>query len=74
MIVAATKNPAGQPVIIVGLTEADSVEMRKGLTKVKEGNLEYGFSSLVTFNATVIQCSTRTATRRTSNHATSYLR
>ena len=48
MIVAKGQSPVGQ-VIIVGLTESDVAEMRKGLTKTKQGNELYGFSSLVVF-------------------------
>lgn len=48
MIVAKGDSPIGQ-VIIVGLTERDVSEMRKGLTKTKQGNPLYGFSSLVVF-------------------------
>jgi hypothetical protein len=48
MIVAKGQSEIGQ-IIIVGLTEADVAEMRKGLTKTKQGNELYGFSSLVVF-------------------------
>jgi hypothetical protein len=48
VIVAKGESPIGQ-VIIVGLTEADIETMRKGLTKVKQGNPLYGFSQLICF-------------------------
>lgn len=48
MIVAAGKSPQGR-VLIVGLTDADVAEMKKGLTKTKQGNADYGFSSMVVF-------------------------
>ncbi len=35
--------------IIIGLTQADVNEMKKGLTKVKQGNPAYGFKSLMVF-------------------------
>lgn len=49
MIVAAGIGADGGNRIIVGLTEADIVELRKGLTKTKQGNAQYGFKSLVVF-------------------------
>lgn len=49
MIVAGAKNHRGDNVIVVGLTEGDVTQMRKGLTKTKQGNEAYGFSSLVVF-------------------------
>jgi hypothetical protein len=48
MIVAAADTITGRT-IVVGLSEADIAELRKGLTKVKQGNTAYGFSSLVVF-------------------------
>lgn len=48
MIVAKGDGAVGQ-VIIVGLTESDIAEMRKGLTKIKQGNPLYGFSQLICF-------------------------
>lgn len=37
MIVAVGREAAGGECVIVGLTEADIAEMRKGLTKTKQG-------------------------------------
>lgn len=48
MIVARGQSPTGQ-VLIVGLTESDVAQLRKGLTKTKQGNEAYGFSSLIVF-------------------------
>ncbi|MBL9123306.1 MAG: hypothetical protein JNG90_06705 [Planctomycetaceae bacterium] len=49
MIVAAGVGATGGRVLMVGLTEADILQLRKGRTKTKEGSPEYGFSSLVVF-------------------------
>jgi hypothetical protein len=51
MIVGVGKSPIGN-VLLIGLIESDIDEMRKGLTKTKEGSPEYGFSSLVVFMGT----------------------
>ena len=48
MIVAAGELNGGH-MLIVGLTEADIDEMRKGLTKTKHGSPEYGFREMVVF-------------------------
>lgn len=48
MIVAKTEGNVGQ-MIVVGITEADVEEMRRGLTKIKQGNPLYGFSQLIVF-------------------------
>ncbi|MBL9123025.1 MAG: hypothetical protein JNG90_05295 [Planctomycetaceae bacterium] len=49
MIVAAAIGETGGRILMVGLTEADILQLRKGRTKTKEGSSEYGFSSLVVF-------------------------
>lgn len=49
MIVAAGERSQQGHVLIVGLTEADVAEMRKGLTKTKQGNPQYGFHSMIVF-------------------------
>lgn len=48
MIVAMGETTIGKSVII-GLTDADWEQMKKGLTKTKEGGRGYVFSSLVVF-------------------------
>lgn len=49
MIVGIGKEAAGGDCVIVGLTEADIAEMRKGLTKTKQGGPEFGFRSMIVF-------------------------
>jgi hypothetical protein len=49
MIVGIGKEAAGGDCVIVGLTEADIAEMRKGLTKTKQGGPQWGFRSMIVF-------------------------
>jgi hypothetical protein len=45
LIVAKTEQGA----ILVGISKADLDDLLKGLTKIKEGSKQYGFSSLICF-------------------------
>lgn len=48
MIVAVAKGPVGD-VLVVGLTNDDVEQMKKGLTKTKQGGSGWKFSSMVVF-------------------------
>lgn len=49
MIVGVGQSEAGGDCVFVGLTEADIQQMRKGLTKTKQGGPQWGFRSMVVF-------------------------
>jgi hypothetical protein len=49
MIVAKTADPRN--VILVGINDKDIEEIKLGKTSIKDGSLEYGFSSLILFYA-----------------------
>lgn len=49
MIVAVGKAVCGGRIILVGLTETDIAQLRKGLTKTKQGGGEFGFREMIVF-------------------------